>query len=183
MTKKLLLILTILTFLSCGNESDKMIYKTKGGEFASQAGNFIADFPTKPNYSAIDNQIGLDKFQIHLFRSTLGPNKTFSVEYNDYPEHMIKSITNEQLYSQGVTNFSNRMAEAFKLEFQEPIKQHGLKGHYFVLNLNQNAIDKGIKGHIQGKLFRQGNRVYTVTYIGKNDKNTDKFMQSFRLIK
>lgn len=183
MTKNLLLIFTILSFLSCGNESNKMIYKTKGGEFASQPGNFIADFPTEPNYSAIDNQIGLDKFQIHLFRSTLGPNKIFSIEYLDYPEHMIKSMTDEQIYSQGVTNYSNKMTEAFKLEFQESIEQHGMNGQYFVLNLKQNAIDKGIKGHIQGKLFRNGNRVYTVTYMGQDDKNVDTFMKSFRLIK
>ncbi len=183
MIKNLLLILTILAFLSCGNESDEMIYKTKNGEFASQPGNFIADFPTKPNYSTIDNQIGLDKFQIHLFRSTLGSKKIFSVEYSNYPEHMIKSMTDEQIYSQGVANFSNKMAEAFKLDFQKPIKQHGLNGQYFVLNLKQNAIEKGIKGHIQGKLFRKGNRVYTITYIGQNDKNIDPFMESFRLIK
>jgi len=182
MTRILLLILTILTFVSCGNENDD-IYKTKSGEFASKSGNFIADFPTKPSYSAIDNQIGLDKFQLHLIRSTLGPNKIFSIEYNDYPEHMIKSMTDEQLYSQGVTNFSNKMVEAFELEFQEPIEQHGLNGQYFVLKLKQSAIDKGIKGHIEGKLFRKGNRVYIVTYIGRNDKNTDSFMNSFRLIK
>lgn len=183
MTRKLFLILTILTFVSCRNETNENIYKTKSGKYASKTGNFIADFPTKPNYSAIDNQIGLDKFQIHLFRSTLGPNKIFSIEYNDYPEHTIESMTDEQLYSQGVTNFSNKMAEAFKLGFQESIEQHGLQGQYFVLNLKQSAIDKGIKGHIQGKLFRKGNRVYTVTYIGQNDKNTDTFMKSFRLIK
>ncbi len=183
MIKKSLLILTVLAFLSCGNESGKMIYKTKGGEFASQPGNFIAGFPTKPNHSAIDNQIGLDKFQIHLFRSTLGPNKIFSIEYNDYPEYMIKSMTDEQIYSQGVTNFSNKMAEVFKLELQEPIEQHGLKGHYFVLSLKENAINKGVKGHIQGKLFRTGNRVYTITYMGKDDKNVETFMESFRLIK
>ncbi|MDT0559173.1 hypothetical protein RM697_10960 [Ichthyenterobacterium sp. W332] len=182
MTRSLILILTILTVLSCGNESDKMIYKTQGGEFASKPGNFIANFPTKPNHSAIDNQIGLDKFKIHVFRSTLGPNKIFSIEYLDYPEHMIKSMTNEQIYAQGVTNFSNKMAETFQLEFQEPIKQHGMNGHYFLLELKQNQIDQGIKGHIQGKLFRNGNRVYTITFMGQDDKNIDIFMKSFRLI-
>jgi len=183
MTKNLILIFTILTFLSCGNESDKMIYKTKGGEYASQPGNFIADFPTEPSYTAIDNQIGLDKFQIHLFRSNLGPNKIFSIEYNDYPEHMIKHMTDEQIYSQGVTNYSNKMAEAFKLEFQESIEQHGLNGQYFVLNPKQNAIEKGIKVHILGKLFRKENRVYTITFIGQNDQNVGAFLDSFRLIK
>src|SRR5690606_41414064 len=111
MTKNLLLILTILTFLSCGNESDKMIYKTKGGEFASQPGNFIADFPTKPNYSAIANQIGLDTFQIHLSRSTSGPNKMFTIEYLAYPDHMIKSMTDQHIYSHGLTTNSNKMKE------------------------------------------------------------------------
>lgn len=182
MTKQLALIIIILTFISCGNKTNKTIYKTKTGEYASKTGNFIADFPAEPNYSAIDNQIGLDKFKIHLFRLALSQNKLFSVEYYDYPKHMMKSISDEQIYSQGITNFSNKMSDTFKLEFQEPIEQHGLKGQYFVLNLNQNAIDKGIEGHIQGKLFRKGNRIYTVSYIGKEDKNIDDFMKSFRLI-
>ena len=183
MTKNLFLIFTILTFVSCGDESDKMIYKTESGEFASKSGNFIANFPIKPSYTAIDNQIGLDKFQIHLFRSTLGRDRIFSIEFYDYPEYMIKSMTDEQLYSQAVTNYSNKMAEEFKLEYQKPIEQHRIKGQYFVLNLKQSALDKGIKGHIQGKLFRKGNRVYTVTYIGLNDRNINPFMESFRLIK
>jgi hypothetical protein len=183
MTKNLLLILIILTSLSCGNESSETIYKTKSGEFASKTGNFIADFPTKPNYNVINNQIGLDKFQIHVFRSPLGPNKMFSIEYTDYPEYMIKSMSDEEIYAQGITNFSNKMAKSFELEFQEPVEQHGLNGQYFVLRLKQNLIDKGVKGYIEGKLFRNGNRVYTVTYAGHLDKNTDSFMKSFRLIK
>ncbi|WP_445732140.1 hypothetical protein [Mariniflexile sp.] len=182
MAKRLILIFTMLTFISCGNENDD-IYKTKSGEFASKSGNFIAAFPIKPGYTAIDNQIGLDKFQIHLFRTSLGPNKVFSIEYNDYPEYMIKSMTDEQIYSQGVTNFANKMADSFKLEFQEPIQQNGLKGLHFVFALKKYLVDKGGKGYIAGKLFRNGNRVYIVTYIGENDKNTDTFMESFRLIK
>ncbi|TYB78200.1 hypothetical protein [Bizionia myxarmorum] len=183
MTRNLLLILTILTFISCGNKSNETIYKTKSGEYASKTGNFIAAFPFEPNYTAIDNQMGLDKFQIHLYRSALNQNKIFSIEYYDYPEYLSKSMTDEQLYLQGVTNFSNKMAESFKLEFQEAIEQHGLKGQYFVLNLKKNALDKGIKGHIQGKIFRKGNRIYTITYVGQDDKNVDSFMKSFRLIK
>ena len=182
MIKKLLLVLTILTLFSCGDENDD-IYKTKSEEFASKKGNFIADFPTKPYYSSIDNQIGLDKFQTHLIRSTLGENKVFSIEYIDYPQYMIKSTSDEQLFAQIVTNFTNKMADSFDLDFQKPIEQHGLKGQYFVLKLNQYAISKGIIGHIEGKIFRNGNRVFTVTYLGRYDKNTDPFMSSFRLLK
>ncbi|AXP81611.1 hypothetical protein CJ739_2538 [Mariniflexile rhizosphaerae] len=182
MKRKLILIFTILTFISCGNENDD-IYKTKSGEFASKSGNFIAAFPIKPGYTAIDNQIGLDKFQIHMFRTSLGTNKVFSIEYNDYPEYMIKSMTDEQIYSQGVTNFANKMADSFRLEFQEPIEQNGLNGVHFVFGLKKHLVDKGVKGYIAGKLFRNGNRVYTVSYIGENDKHTDSFMESFRLIK
>ena len=183
MTKKILLILTIFTFVSCGkNESDD-IYKTKGGEYASKTGNFVADFPTEPNHTAIDNQIGLDKFQIHLYRSTLGPQKIFNIEYNDYPEHMIKSMSNEQLYNQGVTNYANKMAESFNLQFTEPVEQHGLSGQKFQLELNDNAKTKGLDGFILGRLFRKGNRVYTITYIGVNDKRASSFVDSFRLLK
>ena len=182
MAKQLFLIFTILTFVSCSN-TDENIHKTKSGEFASKTGNFIAKFPTKPSYSTIDNQVGLDKFQIHLFRSTLGANKIFSIEYVDYPDYMIKSMTDDQIYSQGVINFSNKMSETFELEFQKPIEQHGLKGLYFVLNIKQVLLDKGVKGHIQGKIFRKENRVYTIAYLGEDDKNIDPFMTSFRLIK
>jgi len=183
MTKKLLLILTTLIVMSCANETNENLYETKSGEYASKTGNFIANFPTEPKYSAIDNQIGPDTIQTHVFISTLGPNKIFSIEYHDYPENTIKSLTEEQIYSQGVSNYSNKMVENFTLEFQKPIEQHGLKGQYFVLNLNQTAKDKGIDGHILGMLFKKENRIYTVCYIGKNDKNTGVFMDSFRLIK
>jgi len=183
MTKKILLILTIFVFISCGKNEADDIYKTKGGEYASKTGNFVADFPTEPNHTAIDNQIGLDKFKIHLYRSTLGPKKIFNIEYNDYPEHMIKSMSNEQLYNQGVTNYANKMAESFNLQYQEPIEQHGLSGQKFQLELNDNAKNKGLDGFILGRLFRQGNRVYTVTYIGVNDKNVSSFVDSFRLLK
>lgn len=182
MIKNLLSTFVLILIVFCSGETDKQIYETQGGEFASQPGNFIADFPTKPQYSSIDNQIGLDKFKIHLFRNNLGPNKIFSIEYYDYPEHMINGLTNAQLYAQGVTNYANKMSESFKLEFQESIEQHGLDGQYFVLNLKQNAINKGINGHIQGKLFRVGTRVYTVTYMGAYDRNIGSFMDSFRLL-
>tara|TARA_R110002073_G_scaffold138424_1_gene288022 strand:- start:5215 stop:5517 length:303 start_codon:yes stop_codon:yes gene_type:complete len=79
MRKVLLSFFAFLTIFSCGNESTDNIYKTKSGEYASKPGNFIADFPTEPKHSAIDNQIGLDKFQIHLFRSTLDQIKYFQL--------------------------------------------------------------------------------------------------------
>ncbi len=182
MKNNLLFIFALIIFSSCGNDPNHFVYKTKSGEYASKPGNFIADFPIGPKHSAIDNQIGLDKFQMHLFRSTLGPNKNFSIEYVDYPEHMITSMTDEQIYSQGVTNYANKVSESFQLESLESIEQHGLKGQYFVLTLKQSAIDKGAKGYIEGKLFRNGNRVYTITYLGHNDNNTGAFMKSFRLI-
>jgi len=173
----------LVFFISCGNDSKNDIYKTKSGEFASVKGNFIAKFPTKPNLSVIDNKIGLDEFKINLFRGNLGPNKVFSVEYTDYPEYMLKSTTDEQLFSQRIINLANKMDKSFRLEFQESIEQHGLKGKYFVLELKQSEIDRGIKGYFEGKMFRNGNRVYTIAYFGHSDKNVDLFMNSFRLIK
>lgn len=146
MKKHLILFLTFLTLVSCGNEASDTIYKTKLGEYASRPGNFIAAFPTEPKHSVIDNQLGLDKFQIHLFTSTLGPNKRFTIEYVDLPEHMVASLTDEQYYDQGVANFSAKMAASFDFDFQEPVEQQGLTGRYFVLRLNQNTKDKGIKG-------------------------------------
>lgn len=183
MVKKLLLILTTFIFISCGNEKNENLYKTTSGEYASKTGNFVVKFPSEPSYSVSENQIGSDQFQIHTFRSALGPNKIFTVEYIDYPSSFIKSMTDEEIYTQGIANFSNNIAETFTLEFQEPIEQHGIKGQYFVFNLKQTAKDKGIKGHIVGMLFRNENLVYTVTYMGRNDNKTGEFMDSFRFIK
>tara|TARA_B100001750_G_C15227168_1_gene456267 strand:+ start:97 stop:624 length:528 start_codon:yes stop_codon:yes gene_type:complete len=175
--------MTILAVISCGkNESDN-IYKTKAGEYASKTGNFVADFPTEPKHTAIDNKIGLDKFQLHLYRSTLGPNKIFNVEYSDYPEHMIKSLPKEQLFNQVVMNLANRMSESFNLQYQKPIEQHGLNGQKFQLELNESAKVNSPDVFILGRVFREGNRVYTITYVGRNDKNIGSFVDSFRLLK
>ncbi|TKS57208.1 hypothetical protein [Mesohalobacter halotolerans] len=183
MTKKILLILITFAFISCGKNKSDDIYKTKGGEYASKVGNFVAAFPTEPSHTAIDNQIGLDKFQIHMYRSTLGSQKIFNVEYIDYPEHMIKSMSNGQLYNQGVANYANKMAESFNLQYQKPVEQHELDGQKFQLELNENAKSKGLDGFILGRLFRQGNRVYTITYIGIDDERAGSFVNSFRLLK
>jgi len=184
MTKKIILIFTVFAIFSCGNDSDSNnIYKTKGGEYASKKGSFIIKFPTEPNYSAINNQIGLDKFQIHLFRSTIGPNKIFNLEYVDYPEYTIKSMSNEQLFNQSVNNYVNKMVESFSLEYQKPIELNGLKGYSFQLKLNNNAKAKGLKGFIIGRLFRHKNRVYTITYVGVDDRRVSDFVNSFRLMK
>lgn len=171
----------IFILASCQDTSD-VIYKTKGGEFASKTGNFIADFPVVPVHSVIENQLGLEKFELHLFRATLGANKVFSIEYVDYPEYMIQSMTDEQLYNQAITNLSNKMADAFVLGKKEPIHQHGLRGESFILELNENAKKKNLQGFMKGNVFRDGNRFYTVMYIGISDKHVGSFLNSFRLI-
>ena len=96
---------------------------------------------------------------------------------------MVKSLSNEQLFSQGASNYVNKMSDNFILQSQGPIEQNGLNGHAFQLELNENARKKGLDGFIMGRLFRNENRVYTVTYIGVDDKNVGNFINSFRLIK
>ena len=182
MKKQLLLFVTIFSLFSCGKIEGNDIYKTKGGEYASKTAHFVVDFPTKPKHTAIDNQIGLDKFQIHLYRSALGPKKVFNVEYTDYPEHMIKSMPNEELFDQAVTNYTNKLAESFNLLYQEPVVQHELKGRKFQLELNESAKSKGLDIFILGRLFRKENRIYTITYVGNNDKRAGSFVDSFRLL-
>ena len=180
--KRLLLMTLVFCCVACGSDTDKMIYATKGGEFGSQQGNFVADFPTKPKYTLLERQSGTESYEVHTFRSTLGPNKIFTLEYIDYPESTISLFTNEEIYDLSIQNYASQVIENFVLDSQKPIEQHGLKGQYFVLNLNQAALDKGIKGHIEGSIFRSGNRVYTISYTGRLDKNVDTFMESFRIL-
>ncbi|WP_299229137.1 hypothetical protein [uncultured Psychroserpens sp.] len=182
MIRKLQILFCTIIFISCGNETNEHIYKTKTVEYASKTGNFIAKFPTEPKYSVLERKIGIDDFEIHVFRSTLGPNKIFSLEYIDYPENMIKSLSDSEIYSQGISNYSNKIADKFNLDFQKTIEQHGLKGEYFVFSLKPSLIEKGIEGHVLGILFRKENRVYTISYMGINDDKTGTFLDSFRLI-
>ncbi|MEY8848564.1 hypothetical protein AB9K26_07100 [Psychroserpens sp. XS_ASV72] len=183
MIKKSLITLILLVVFSCGKTTNDNIYKTKGGEYASKTGNFVADFPTEPKYSVIDNKLGLDEFQIHIFRSTLGVNKLFILEYVDYPEHMIKSMTDEQIYTQSINNLTHKMEESFFLDYQESIEHNGLSGEYYVLKTNQELKEKGVEGMALGRIFRVENRVYNISYLGENDKNIDSFIDSFRLLK
>ena len=178
MNRKILyLIFTILILISCSSDND--IYKTKSGEFATKTGSFIAKFPTEPKLSVIENKIGLDEFEIYLYRSTLGIDKVFTVEYVDYPEYILKSTTDEQLYSQSITNLTNKMSSDFKLESQKPLDQHGLIGRYFFLEFI-NDVDRN-KPYIEGMIFRKSNRIYTIIYSGIYDKHTIVFLNSFRL--
>jgi hypothetical protein len=183
MIKKIFLIFGFIAIVSCGNDKSDDIYKTKSGEYASRTGNFIAEFPTEPNYSAIDNQIGLDKFKIHNIKSSLGPKKFFTVEYIDYPEHMIKSMSDEQIFEQSINAVANKLADNFVLINQKPIEQNGLLGKSFQLESTDAAKSNGYDAFVLGRLFRDGNRIYTVSYAGVNDKNAGSFVDSFRLLK
>ena len=175
--------MTIFATFSCGQFENNDIYKTKGEEYASKKGNFVADFPIEPNHTAIDNQIGLDKFEIHLYRSAFAGRKIFNVEYNDYPTHMLKSLTTEELYNQAVNNFAYKVADNFDLIYQKSIEQNGLQGQAFQLELNDNAKKKGHDGFIMGRIFKDENRVYTVTYMGIDDNRVGSFLESFRLLR
>ena len=182
MKNKLVCIITLLVLVSCNDTVNNDVYKTKDGEYASRSGNFVADFPTQPKYTTIDNQIGLDKFKIHLYRSALGAQKIFSIEYVDYPEHFIASMDNEQLYAQSVNNFANKMRGSFMLVLNENIEQHSLKGKAFQLEASKEIKNQGLNAFIMGRLFRKDNRVYTITYTGVDDKHVDSFLNSFRLL-
>ena len=40
---------------------------------------------------------------------------------------------------------------------------------------------KGAKGHVLVQVFKKENRVYSISYLGHNDKQTGEFLDSFRL--
>ncbi|TXE17264.1 hypothetical protein ES692_09775 [Psychroserpens burtonensis] len=181
MKLKLFIVTLFLVMLSC--KDDSVVYKTTSGAYASKTGKFYAKFPTKPNLSIQDNKIGADEFEVFAYRSTLGPNKIFSIEYFDYPGEMVKAMPNEQFLDQAVTNYSYAMASNFELDFKEPVNNGDLKGVYFVLQLKENPAIKGIEGMILGEIFKIGNRVYTITYHGIPDKRVDTFIESFKIMK
>ncbi|MFT4803038.1 MAG: hypothetical protein ACJAZK_002106 [Psychroserpens sp.] len=181
MKLKLFIVTFLLVMLSCKNDSD--VYKTTSGAYASKMGKFYAKFPTKPNLSIQDNKIGIDEFEVFAYKSTLGPNKIFSIEYFDHPGEMIKAMPNEQFLDQAVTNYSYAMASNFELDFKASVNNGDLKGIYFVFQPKENPAIKGIEGMILGEIFKIDNRVYTITYLGIPDKRIDTFIESFKIIK
>lgn len=174
----IILILLALCIVSCSSETD--IYKTKSGEFASKSGNFIAKFPTQPKFSTIENQLGLDKFNIDIYRSGLGSQKIFIVEVTNYPEHLLTSKTDKEILTESLTNLTNRLGKKASLEFEKSIEQHGLTGTYFEYRINGTSNKKA--AHFLGSFFIENNRFYTVSYTGQPNKHVEVFLSSFRLL-
>ncbi|WP_320814041.1 hypothetical protein [Flavobacterium sp.] len=177
--KKIILVVFFLGQLTISCESD--VYKTKSGEYASVEGNFIAKFPNEPSLNIIDNKVGLQEYKIHHYGTSITPKKIFSLEYIDYPTNEINGYTDSELHTKTIENILFKLQNKFKLEYQEDIIQHGLKGKFFILEF-KNETDREF-GFVMGKLFRVKNRIYSVLYTGKNEKSVDPFMKSFRLLK
>lgn len=183
MIKKLILIGCCIFFIvSCGNNAND-IYKTQGGEYASQKGNFIIKFPVKPNYGVINNQIGLEKFKLNLFTIALGANKTFSLEYVDYPKGLFNNKSNNRIFNETISGLKNRMGDIFYIESNDDIIQHGIAGRKFILTFKEDYLKKGARGHIEGRLFKINNRIYILLFKGLNNDHVQPFMDSFRLLK
>lgn len=178
---KLFVFIVGVCCISCGNNNSENLYKTKSGEFASKTGHFIAKFPVEPAYSTIERAFGNDKLEIHSFRTVLGPNKIFAVEYIDYPETYINQMSDEEVFKLTKTNYIYQTSGSFELDYEDDIEQHDLKGKYIVLRLTKDLTEKGVNGHFLIQIFKKENRVYTISYLGRNDKQTGEFMDSFRL--
>lgn len=170
-------IFTIL-FSSC---SDNDIFKTNTDEYASRNGNFVAKFPKEPNFSVIKNKIGLDEFDVNLYMCSLTPKKIFTVEYTDYNNGELSNYSNEEIYKQAINNTLFKLQNIFKVEYQEDINQHNLKGKYYILEFKDK--NRRNEGYITMKMFIVQNRFYKIMYTGINEKSTDDFMKSFRLLK
>ncbi|WP_431135017.1 hypothetical protein [Psychroserpens mesophilus] len=167
--------------MSCENNNSEYIYKTKTGEYASKTGRFIAKFPAKPSYSKVEREFGKELLELHSFRTVLGPNKIFAIEYIDYPEAYINQMTDEEVFKLSKTNYIYQTSNTFELDYEDDIEQHGLKGKYIVLKPTQNLTEKNSNGHFLIQVFKKENRVYSISYLGRNDKQTGAFMDSFRL--
>ncbi|REG82826.1 hypothetical protein C8N41_1172 [Winogradskyella sediminis] len=187
MKKNLLIILlTIFTLNSCQSQSkDKTeMYKTESGEYASESGNFIIDFPMKPKLQVIDNQIGTDKYKIYNYQAVAGQQMIYMAEYIDFPEYVMKSWDKDQAYQQILKTTEAKYGGVFKLTKQEPTEQHNLKGIYYEFSLNPDAnVPRGVKGGIKGKIFFVGNRSYQLTYLGEEQELIETYLNPFRLIK
>jgi len=183
MIKYSLIFLLVITLISCDKKDNDIIYKTKGGDYASKVGNFIANFPTEPDYTKFDRRVMIDTFEINLYRSALSAKRVFNIEYTDYPENTFEKTSNEDVYDEALSNYVRTMSESFTLQHQEVIEQHGLDGIAFQLNTKGKLKKQVTSDYVLGRIFRVGNRVYTITYVGENYKNAATFVNSFRTLK
>ncbi len=172
-----LILFTSILFISCASDSD--IYKTKSGEYGSREGKFIVKFPSEPKSSTIDNQIGLDKFQINLYRSTFGVQEVYSVEYTDYPEYAFASKPDAEVLEEMVQSMSNKLGSEFELAAIRETEGHDPVGRRFLYE-TRGEVDPD-KPYIIGKVFKKGNRIYTVTFSGKDNNRVAGFIDSFRI--
>ena len=182
----LVILLTIFTLSSCQSQTkDKTeIDQTESGEFSSESGNFIIDFPIKPTLRVIDNQIGMDKYKIYNYQAVAGQQMIYMAEYIDFPEYVMESWDKDQAYNQILKTLEAKYGGVFKLTKKEPTEQHSLKGIYYEYSLNPDAnVPREVKGGIKGKIFFVGNRSYQLTYLGEEQELIETYLNSFRLIK
>lgn len=182
----LVILLTIFTLNSCQSQlKDKTeMYKTESGEYVSESGNFIIDFPMKPTLRVIDNQIGMDKYKIYNYQAVAGQQMIYMAEYIDFPKYVMESWDKDQAYDQILKTLEAKYGGVFKLTKKESTEQHSLNGIYFEYSLNpETNVPRGVKGGIKGKIFLIGNRSYQLTYLGEEQELIDKYLNSFRLIK
>ena len=74
----LLVQVSMVMLLSCGDEERNDIYEIESGEYASVQGGLVAAFPSKPSMIRRDVKNNNEEFSIYQYRSSLGMNKKFS---------------------------------------------------------------------------------------------------------
>lgn len=180
MVKKLLIyVFLMIALLSCNNKPD--LYLTTTGAYASNAGGFIAAFPSKPNITVQENVIGDLKFNTYLFRKTSGPSSLFSVAYLDYPLNVLEKWEDKNILFEQMVLSMSKSVDDFQVLKKEMISSKGVQGINFELGSNVH------NGYGKGKVLLRGNRLYIVMFVGVGNipyKNQiDKFVDEFKLSK
>lgn len=171
---------SIFFIIACSSNPNNDIYKTKAGEYISKTGRFSIKFPKKPKFNVTDKKIGEDKFVIYSYKTTIDNDKIFSLEYVDFPEHIIKSRTDDALYTQVISNMVSNMPADFELKLIFDTEQDSLKAKYFAFEKNEENRDED--PYAEGMVLRKNNRIYTIMYLGAFDEKVNEFIKKFHIL-
>jgi len=181
------ILLCVFLFFSCNSEKTskaEMYYVEETGEFANDIGLFRIKFPLSPKMEIIKNKVGDLKYNVFQYKAMTGRQKIYLAQFSDLPEVAVKSVGKENFYNTAINSFQHSFDRSFQLEKKEEIKIGAYSGYEFVLREKGYTNNVHNKEQIlKGRIFFRANRIFSIIYLGEEQKEMDTFLESFRFMK
>lgn len=178
--KKALPFLTLLWLLSaCGGSEKPDVVTFKSGAYGSKAGQFIIEFPGKPQVSTHPFNFGTMEGEQYTFRYKIGNEYLYAVSYVDFSPTLLASWDMEQLFDQNIKVFTSGL-DAYNLQDRQVNDE---KMYEKSISYTLYAPATGSMAKL--KFLRYGDRIYQISFSCDRNQppkdEIDQFFNSFNI--